>query len=467
MTPREFLQANIDVINPALMKRAAADLDKLSNDAWTKKYFKDFSGNKDTALDFRNLINYKSLPERLRGSFGDMGFNPNETWKQAIYQTEYSDVPREEFEKQLSKMKDYYDYETKLQENNKARNERIKEVKDLPLYKDVLTSDYSKQRYINDPTTSVLGGKQFNPYSSEGQRELRDVILGATAGVADVVPTPLQTQVWLGPALRTGRDVIHGETDEAYKPEARSVIDYGKQFVQDAAANAIFEYTPNFLARKLGRVEQGAGKQLNKYISQPYEAMKLRQEGTLINKSYNEVNRLLNSNLTPLEMYNQIKALPDSEYKNTLLKNINLESGSIPSQIEQQQRIWSQQLNPQAQRAFADARNAGLNVRAVGTTATQPSDYFLRASTQPDLNKVQRLESKLMGIGSKAVIPASKPFIRPTEVIEYEDPDFERKKEAMKVQFGESWLKYGKAFAPKAVEGDPAWEAYKEVMGIE
>ena len=41
MTPREFLQANIDVIDTALMKRAAADLDKLSNDAWSKKYFKE------------------------------------------------------------------------------------------------------------------------------------------------------------------------------------------------------------------------------------------------------------------------------------------------------------------------------------------------------------------------------------------------------------------------------------------
>ena len=51
--------------------------------------------------------------------------------------------------------------------------------------------------------------------------------------------------------------------------------------------------------------------------------------------------------------------------------------------------------------------------------------------------------------------------------VNYDNSDeFKRLKEYYKQTRGEDWLKFGKAMAPKEQEGDPAWEAYKEVMGI-
>jgi hypothetical protein len=45
--------------------------------------------------------------------------------------------------------------------------------------------------------------------------------------------------------------------------------------------------------------------------------------------------------------------------------------------------------------------------------------------------------------------------------------EFERQKEMMKQLHAKDWLTFGSAFAPAKRDGDPAWEAYKEVMGIE
>lgn len=367
------------------------------------------------------------------------------------------DISAKDVNEWFIKSNNYKEDYIKERQMEADRFERIKEVKDLPWYKDVFTSDYSKQRYIDDPTTSILGGSQFNPYSKEGQSEIRDAILGTTAGLADVIPTPLQTQVWLGPAIRGGRDVYHGESDESYKPEGTKWSDYAKRALTDAGANAAFEYTPNWLARKLSRIERGAGEQLNKYIAQPYMDMKLNKETALINDSYNEVNKLLESNIEPLEMVNQIKSLPDSEYKQALLSNIDLQRGSIPSQIKQQQLVWKQQLNPSTQEAFATLRNEGKNIQSVGAYAKEPSDYFLRSSTRPKLNKFQTIESKLMGIGSDAVIPSTKPFIRPE--IKVTD-DNRHQIDWFKDNYARDW-KLG--FEPVYNEEDPKWLAFEEM----
>lgn len=411
---------------------------------YTDKYsnIEDFIGDRYTRLSKL----YKELD----------GEQPSKARMQSFLEKN-PDISAKDVNEWFIKSNNYKEDYIKERQMEADRFKRIKEVKDLPWYKDVFTSDYSKQRYIDDPTTSILGGSQFNPYSKEGQSEIRDAILGVTAGVADIIPTPIQTQVWLGPAIRGGRDVYHGESDESYKPEGTKWSDYAKRAIYDAGANAAFEYTPNWLARKLSRMERGAGEQLNKYIAQPYMDMKLNKETALINDSYNEVNKLLESNIEPLEMVNQIKSLPDSEYKQALLSNIDLQRGSIPSQIKQQQLVWKQQLNPSTQEAFATLRNAGKNIQSIGAYTKEPSDYFLRSSTRPKLNKFQTIESKLMGIGSDAVIPATKPLIRPE--IKVTD-DNRHQIDWFKDNYARDW-KLG--FEPVYKEDDPKWIAFEEM----
>lgn len=401
----------------------------------------DFIGDRNTRLSnfYKDLDGKKPSKARM---YSFVSKNP--------------DISEQDVNAWFDKTNQYKEDYKKEREYEAERYKRAKEVKDLPWYKDVFTSDYSKQRYIDDPTSSILGGSQFNPYSSEGQSEIRDMLLGGIAGAADVVPTPALTHLWLGPAIRTGRDIEHDVMDERYKPEETSVADYAKRFGSDLGTNIVFEYTPNWLARGASRLNKGAGKEINKYIAQPYNAYKLGEEESLIKNSYDKVDKLLKSDITPLEMYNEIKALPESEYKQSLLSNIDLQRGSIPNQIANQQRNWLQQLNPNTQQAFAIARNRGLNVRAVGPTA-KPSGFFLRKATAPTLNKGQFIISKLMAGGGKVGVPATKPFVRPEVVVTDKD---RTQIDWYKDNYARDW---NLGFVPEYKEGDPKWIAFSEL----
>lgn len=401
----------------------------------------DFIGDRNTRLSkfYKDLDGKKPSKARM---YSFVSKNP--------------DISEQDVNAWFDKTNQYKEDYKKEREYEAERYKRAKEVKDLPWYKDVFTSDYSKQRYIDDPTSSILGGSQFNPYSSEGQSEIRDMLLGGVAGAADVVPTPALTHLWLGPAIRTGRDIQHEVNDEAYKPEGTSVLDYAKRFGTDVATNTLFEYTPNWLARGASRLNKGAGKEINKYIAQPYNAYKLGEEEALIKNSYDKVVKLLKSDITPLEMYNEIKALPESEYKQSLLSNIDLQRGSIPNQINNQQLNWLQQLNPKTQQGFATARNSGVNVRAVGQTA-KPSDFFLRKASAPTLNKRQFIISKLMNLGGKVGVPATKPFVRPEVKVTDED---RHQIDWYKDNYARDW---NLGFVPEYKEGDPKWIAFSEL----
>jgi len=414
--------------------------------------------------DTKYTDKYSSIDEfigdrdsRLSKLYRDLGGKKPGKARMISFLDKNPDISEQDVTSWFDKTNQYKEDYIKEGEYRRARNERIKEVRNLPWYKDVLTSDYSKQRYIDDPSTSILGGSQFNPYSKEGQSEIRDMILGGVAGAADVVPTPALTHLWLGPAIRTGRDVQHEVNDEAYKPEDTSFLDYAKRMGSDIGMNAVFEYTPNWLVRGAERLNKGAGKSINKYVAQPYNAYKLGEEEALIKKSYDTVDNLLKSDISPLEMYNEIKSLPDSEYKQSLLSNINLQRGSIPAQIQQQQNVWTKQLDPSAQQAFAALRNSGTSVKSVGPYAKHPSDFFLRKATAPDLNKGQFIISKLMKVGGKVGVPATKPLVRPEVNVTDED---RHQIDWFKDNYARDW-KLG--FEPVYREDDPKWIAFEEM----
>lgn len=450
----ERIAEALNNIDPELTNQFINAKDKykwLNDMATTLEGYTEFTDNFKNIEDFIGDRN-----TRLMNFYKDQKGNKPSDARMMSFLDKNPDISSKDVNDWFDKTNKYKEDYIKEREYELARNERIKEVRNLPWYKDVLTSDYSKQRYIDDPTTSVLGGSQFNPYSSEGQSEIRDMLLGGLAGASDVVPTPALTHLWLGPAIRTGRDVEHEVMDERYKPEETSLFDYAKRFGRDVGANTVFEYTPNWLARGAGRLNKGAGKEINKYIAQPYNAYKLAEEESLIKNSYDTVDKLLKSDRTPLEMYNEIKSLPESEYKQSLLSNIDLQRGSIPNQIANQQKNWLQQLNPKTQQGFAAARNNGLNVRTVGSTA-KPSDFFLRKATAPTLNKGQFIISKLMNVGGKVGIPSTKPLIRP----EIKVTDNDRTQiDWFKDNYARDWEL---GFTPEYNEADPKWKAFEEL----
>ena len=478
MTPREFLQANMDVIDKTLLKKAASDLDKLSNDAWVKKYFNDFSSNKATALDFRNLINYKPLPERLRASFGDVGFNPNDVWKKAIYQTEYSDVPLEEFESTLANMKKYYDYETKLQEETKALNERKKEVKDWGL-RDIIASDYEKQRYLEDPKSSLFGKQAPGIGKAPETRwgSIGDLGSGVVAGTADLVTAPLPlVNVLAGPTIRLGRDVAHKVSGSPYQKDLK---DIGSNYLSDIMLNGGASVLAN--ARRASRI---AGGLLPGSTNNQFQALVDAKESAKALKT-------LPPTSNTWDFVNAVDNLEESSLKQDLLKTISPNGKVDVAAANSVRKNYNVALDKQyfndlrthtpgyyetAQATNVEDKLRNAILKDAGNTtigqrlgrAGTPKTRIERISLG-GLNLLDKLNKGTLGTrfvegAANFTGRGSNPYVIDTEErIE----DFNRKKEAMKAQFGESWLKFGSAFAPAKKEGDPAWEAYKEVMGIE
>lgn len=482
MTPREFLQANIDVIDESLLKEAGKDLNELSTDAWYKKYSDTFINNKDTALDFLKIEQGKSLPERLRNAFGDYGFNPQDVHKQAIYQTQFKDVPREEFERVLNNMKKYYDYEQNLQEENRLRNDRIREVKDPDWKRSLFASDYENQRYIDDPKSAIFG-EQAPGFINSSAGAKADLISGMAAGAADVgtafIPIPgvnILANSVAGPAIRAGRDVAHKVSDSPYQ---KDWIEIGTDFGSDAGLNLGIGGLAN--ARRYARIAKN-------YVSPNVaKTINLVDEGKEIRKGLQSLPKVENTN----EFVEAVSNLPNSQLKTALESTIDYANKGVD--LEKARDIvkaYGRDTDATMIRSYKQVGPGGVNnLEPINTDGKlykailqdpAPTNYLNEVLRTPRLkspsDRAQYYLLRLMNginvgkpgtIGLETIATAkgrgSNPEIVPTE----ESIDmFERKKNEFKEQFGESWLKYGDALKPKEQEGDPAWEAYKEVRGI-
>ena len=87
-------------------------------------------------------------------------------------------------------LKRYREDNKRAKEYSEGRARREKEIKDAGVFSPwTLASDYSKQRYIDNPDNpdnSIFGKEgKFNPYSTEGQEELSDLAFGAFGAAGD------------------------------------------------------------------------------------------------------------------------------------------------------------------------------------------------------------------------------------------------------------------------------------------
>lgn len=148
---------------------------------------------------------------------------------------------KEWFDK-TNEFKKFYEQERDIEA---GKLQRKKEIEDEWFLQNLLASEYSKQRYIDDPNASIFGKEgNFNPYSKEGQDELTDVILGSTATAADMLPG---ARGLIGPTIRTARDVYHYGSDSPYKKS-------GKEILRDAG----LDYGTNAGAWLLANARKGA-----------------------------------------------------------------------------------------------------------------------------------------------------------------------------------------------------------------
>lgn len=433
--------AEIDDDNNILLRQflAAPDKDKWLKDnaatfegitKFTDKYknFGEFIGDRDSRIGnlYKDLDGKEPTDARLQ-SFTDK--NP--------------DISADDVKQWFKKANDYKEDELKQREYEYQRALREREVKNLPWYKDWTTSDYSKQRYIDDPSTSVLGWSQFNPYSSEGQSEIRDMLLGAAGAVGDAIP---KMGSLTGPAVRALRDTYHKYSDEKYKPE-ESIID---NLLMDAGANLGVEYLPTMLINKAKRFTGNVGKAA-RWLGDINEVNRVLDNEKVLKESHSAMNDLLNSKIyDDTSIYNSIRSLPESEYKQALLGSLDLEKGGFRDAIIPVHQQWRSELSPDVQEAWKYVKDKGYDTKG------QSSRYFYDKVYEPKLGPVQ---SKFASVARKFE-PIATPAVKIVQGPNMQVTDDDRsKKDWYKQNYARDW---SMGFKPNEKEGDPLWEAYKE-----
>ena len=465
MTIEDFLEETADSWDKQSFKEADADLKKLSSDAWIKKWGPKIMSNKNMAADFYNLKNFKPLPERIRNSFKEFNFAPSDAWKQQIYQSEYKDVPRAEFERVLSNMKKYYDEEIARQDSIAARKEREEEVKDWG-WRDIVASDYAKQRYIEEPNTSIFGKQapEFGKAPETRWAAGADLGVGAVGATTDFIPP-----AWLvGPIVRTGRDLGYKLTDSKYSKDWKDIAYRG---VTDYGINKVARYLPN--ARREQRiVNQMTDKKVASVLAAE-QSMKNTKQAV---KEMNPMNVWVNYD-TDMELVQRINALPESHMKNELMQVIN---GAYAGKPIDRAAIGDIASKYQYLTSEGGLDNARKFVR--GDWSAKPfygqNEFVKEQAYAPTLGeltnkqKASYVYNKLVNhrnvgeLGQISVQGLANLTGRGHGNVNYDNSEeFNRQKEYYKQTRGEDWLRFGATMAPSK-DNEPAWEAYKEIMGI-
>lgn len=206
--------------------------------------------------------NDKDIYTRLREAYGSSDeknpFAVPENFSDEIYEEKFKDVPKDEYNNSLAKMKEFWDKETKERREQAGRTRRTKEIeKDWPWYKKLLANEYSQARYIDDPNSTPFGKEgKFDPF--DNKLELANIGLQGASLAGDAIPG-----VWgyvAGPGLRLTNDIVQEAGD--YGKDLKDIaydraLDLGTSFIGEAG--------PNTLLRSVGQSEK-LGKSLGRGI---------------------------------------------------------------------------------------------------------------------------------------------------------------------------------------------------------
>lgn len=258
---------------------------------WTDKYksMKDIVGDKSKT--------FPSLYEELNGT------KPTEA-RFATIKKKYPWIVREELDEWFDKTNQYKDFYNEEATKEINKNLRIKEVKDWGLINSLLSSDYEKQRYIEDPQSAIFG-EQAPGFVGSSAGAKGDLITGILAGAADAIPGKFATPI--GPTIRLGRDVAHRTFDSPYKKERSQIA---KDYLGDLLLNAGAYALAN--SKKLANIA-------SHYSDEEVRtAFKLNQDRKNIQEGIKALDNSTANDLTSLMQ--DINALPESSLKRDLIE---------------------------------------------------------------------------------------------------------------------------------------------------
>lgn len=225
-------------------------------------------------------------------------------------QEKYPWLNKEELKNWFDKTNEYKKFYEDEAKKEAERNLRKKEVREeLGFLDNLLASEYSKQRYIDDPNASIIGKQgKFNPFSSQGAEEIMDVGLGTVGAAADFIPG--WGSVVLGPAARTARDVAHKVYDSPYQKDWTQI---GKDYAKDVGVNVGALILSN--ARKLGKMANtNTGSEVRHTMAAEEMMANTKEAVSLTNPMNTWVN------LSDKDLITKVRNLPESPMKKELLE---------------------------------------------------------------------------------------------------------------------------------------------------
>lgn len=480
MNIEEFLEENVYNLTPEEYNQALADLDSLDAKSWIDKHAALMQEKTTGWNKVDEVKRSKPLSQRIADAFADSKFNPGRNFKEDVYDEDFSDVPKKDFDAALAKMKQYYDSEVEAREKEYLKEKRKKEVADWNLVKSALTSDYEKQRYIEDPESALFGEQAPTWGDAKNTRwgSMADLGLGVAGAAADALPG------WgsmAGPAVRTFRDIGHKVTDSPYQ---KSWEDIGKNAMVDVGLSASTAWLPNF--RQQQRM-LGKGGLVPKDIQNIVDIENAANLNASALKAYHDVISTIPKNASKEEMaaatryaVGQMPESPLKQQLTPLVSDVNLDMAEINSIILNAGNDFSNAINREGRerlrKAVADDNvvtwSASENKsRLVPSNKKTLSPLELKIVQTPELTPFREKVLKPLSVQAdkfltgdvggaflqetKTATGARSP-LKPEVVI---TPEMRDELERIKQSEARFWEA---GFAPKKIDGDPMWEAYNE-----
>lgn len=471
MTIEQFL---IDTYNKKLWKdikkynEAVADAKDLSPDAWNNKWSEYLMSNKYLVPSYKESKleeTTKALPVRLRIYFGNDKFDPSDVKRKYIQQTHFADVPKEEFERVLKQMKENYDYEVNLREQESGKKRRQMEVegkwirnpeRNWSTLDRILSSDYEKQRYIDDPKSAIFGYEAPGFMGSSAGAKA-DLISGIAGGVADVATAPWPIlNTFAGPSIRLGRDLVH-KYDSPYQKDWNEI---GTDVFKDVSLNAASSMMAN--TRRLSRM---ASKAVSTNAKSAYELSIVADD---IKKGLSSLPTPSNSQ----EFAYAVRNLPDSPLKQDLISTFD-KNGKLVDDKAAEEII--KKYSRDVKDVWQSANELVMTGQAQGKLPPHTSFMEQVLTTPKPTGFGQKLEYGLLrgvdklNLGVPGTIAFESGYnltgrgSKPQTVMNEERAiDFERAKNAYRANNEVNWERFGDSFKPSKIEGSPAWAAYEE-----
>lgn len=490
MTVEEFLENSAYGWESAgklpQLQEAYADAEKMDPKTWVNKWAPVIMDTPELTADFYDskLLNTtKSLDERLAQTFGSSDkenpFRKSDKWLNQLYHSEFSDIPREQFDQAINARANYWDDFKKEREREAGKTRRKKEVeKDWPWYGQFLASDYEKQRYINEPETAIFGKEAplFGDAPETRWGSFGDLAAGVAGAAGDVLPG-----AWgfAGPAIRFGRDVAHTALDSKY---AKTWPEIMKDAGTDVGVTAATAFLPNF--RRGRRMASNiGGTNLQNIVN-------IELDAEQVVKNVDELRGILGelqaSGAPYREQVNAFRQyyrdMPDSELKTALTdfaNKVNPQLGELDYTLGKFKMEYSKGLTPSSRNVVREAEQImrgtpkttyvdpktgkvreiegqenvlsyfpDIYGRIAQTTELSPTEMMLKPALKA-ANKFMTGEVGGAALKLQKHVTGFPGFTKPTTY----DEDWYRENYARDFEAG---------FKPTAKAGDPKWEAYRQ-----